>query len=414
MALKNKRSGKLPVDRNAETPAPFFNVPVHATCRRCHHFHTNVYFSISSETNNHTRFRCERCDFAIFGFGRHSMQTSLASVESLPLSPPLLPLDLDTLEEVLVQSRVDLPNPSLLHEDSRANTDKPSFWKGSHPLKSLRKKSKKLKNVFKKRSRTVPELESNFGFGQGHEKPRRDLEPPVPAKSDAVSVDSSKFNRILGLRRMLTSRRANTKAWLSTVNRLSLDDNSHRSRLARPLPGSEISIVSYRASIGSHMSVVSVVYHSSSNQEATANVKVVDTTKGYISKRRKSISPALGARYSAGFSHPNCGDGISFSSSSGHSLIMADTANIRDQALTVSTDHGIFGQVQNDANVSFEDLTPRPRYVHAQDHPTTAVQTTGTKDTTVLPETIVDDPRVTYLENKLVRLKWKCVSHPTS
>lgn len=65
-------------------------VPIHATCPKCNHFHTNKLLGLSLDISNHVRFRCDKCDHHIFGIGRTSTQTTLASAESLLIPPPRL------------------------------------------------------------------------------------------------------------------------------------------------------------------------------------------------------------------------------------------------------------------------------------------------------------------------------------
>lgn len=61
----------------------------HGSCPKCHHLHTNkplrLYIWSAFE---HVRVRCEKCEYQIFGIGRTSTQTTLASIESIP-SPQL-------------------------------------------------------------------------------------------------------------------------------------------------------------------------------------------------------------------------------------------------------------------------------------------------------------------------------------
>lgn len=59
--------------------------PFHGSCSKCHHFHTNKPFRLSLNLINHVRLRCDKCDHQMFGFGRTSTQTTLASVESISL-----------------------------------------------------------------------------------------------------------------------------------------------------------------------------------------------------------------------------------------------------------------------------------------------------------------------------------------
>ena len=57
-------------------------MPFHGSCSRCHHFHINHSFTFSPDSTVHTRLPCERCDHPMFGLGRVSTQSTLASVES--------------------------------------------------------------------------------------------------------------------------------------------------------------------------------------------------------------------------------------------------------------------------------------------------------------------------------------------
>ena len=59
--------------------------PFHGSCSKCHHLHTNKPFRLPSNHFDHVRLRCEKCDHPMFGFGRTSTQTTLASVESISL-----------------------------------------------------------------------------------------------------------------------------------------------------------------------------------------------------------------------------------------------------------------------------------------------------------------------------------------
>ena len=57
--------------------------PYHGSCSKCHHLHINARFKLSRDPAKHTRFRCEGCSHQMFGIGRTSTQTTLASVESV-------------------------------------------------------------------------------------------------------------------------------------------------------------------------------------------------------------------------------------------------------------------------------------------------------------------------------------------
>lgn len=57
-------------------------VPFHGSCPRCHHFHINKSLPLPLNISEHVRCLCDRCEHQMFGFGRTSTQTTLASVES--------------------------------------------------------------------------------------------------------------------------------------------------------------------------------------------------------------------------------------------------------------------------------------------------------------------------------------------
>ena len=59
-----------------------YHVSVHGSCAKCHHLHTGVLFPISKDPAEHRRFKCEACGHLMFGVGRSSTQTTLASVET--------------------------------------------------------------------------------------------------------------------------------------------------------------------------------------------------------------------------------------------------------------------------------------------------------------------------------------------
>lgn len=60
-------------------------VPFHGSCPKCHHFHTNSPFTIFTNSTKHSRFQCDACKHHMLGLGRASTQTTLASVESIPV-----------------------------------------------------------------------------------------------------------------------------------------------------------------------------------------------------------------------------------------------------------------------------------------------------------------------------------------
>ena len=65
-----------------ESSESTIRMPFHGSCSRCHHFHTNHPFTFSLDSTVHTRLPCERCNHPMFGLGRVSTQSTLASVES--------------------------------------------------------------------------------------------------------------------------------------------------------------------------------------------------------------------------------------------------------------------------------------------------------------------------------------------
>ena len=69
-----------PDNRPQSSSAP--TIPFHGSCPRCHHFHIGFPFTFSLDPDEHTRLQCEHCQHKIFGLGRRSTQTTLASVES--------------------------------------------------------------------------------------------------------------------------------------------------------------------------------------------------------------------------------------------------------------------------------------------------------------------------------------------
>ncbi|KAL8851342.1 MAG: hypothetical protein Q9221_003709 [Calogaya cf. arnoldii] len=56
--------------------------PIHGSCSRCHHLHTNKALHLPLDPQQHTRFNCDNCDHPILGIGRTSTQTTLASIET--------------------------------------------------------------------------------------------------------------------------------------------------------------------------------------------------------------------------------------------------------------------------------------------------------------------------------------------
>ena len=81
------------------------NIPYHGSCPKCHHFHINHSFSFRIDPGTHTRLCCERCGHFMFGLGGTSIQSSLASVETVDSiktdhsDPYLAPLTLGNLPE---------------------------------------------------------------------------------------------------------------------------------------------------------------------------------------------------------------------------------------------------------------------------------------------------------------------------
>ena len=57
-------------------------VSYHGSCPKCHHLHTSVPFAFPLDPSMHTRFKCKDCSHQMFGLGRTSTQTTLASIES--------------------------------------------------------------------------------------------------------------------------------------------------------------------------------------------------------------------------------------------------------------------------------------------------------------------------------------------
>lgn len=77
-----------------------FRIPFHGSCSRCHHFHINHSFTFSLDSTVHTRLFCERCNHPIFGLGRVSTQSTLASVESGSTFTPRACVDRPGLQPV--------------------------------------------------------------------------------------------------------------------------------------------------------------------------------------------------------------------------------------------------------------------------------------------------------------------------
>ena len=75
------------VDDN-EDDYTFIRTNVHGTCARCKHFHKHMPFNIPIDQSRHKRLLCEKCGHPMFGLGRTSTQTTLASAESISISSP--------------------------------------------------------------------------------------------------------------------------------------------------------------------------------------------------------------------------------------------------------------------------------------------------------------------------------------
>ncbi|KAL8679004.1 MAG: hypothetical protein Q9186_004688 [Xanthomendoza sp. 1 TL-2023] len=56
--------------------------PIHGSCSRCHHLHTNKALHLPLDPERHTRITCDLCEHPILGIGRTSTQTTLASIET--------------------------------------------------------------------------------------------------------------------------------------------------------------------------------------------------------------------------------------------------------------------------------------------------------------------------------------------
>lgn len=68
-----------------DNPHETMEIPFHGSCPKCHHLHTNSPFTIFTDSTKHSRFQCDACHHHILGIGRTSTQTTLASVESIPV-----------------------------------------------------------------------------------------------------------------------------------------------------------------------------------------------------------------------------------------------------------------------------------------------------------------------------------------
>lgn len=88
--LSSSNTENPPLDdrtpRNSDENDETMDIPFHGNCPKCRHLHTNTLFTIPSDRSKHTRFKCEECSHQIFGIGRSSTQTTLASIETIPQS----------------------------------------------------------------------------------------------------------------------------------------------------------------------------------------------------------------------------------------------------------------------------------------------------------------------------------------
>lgn len=84
----------LHIQRRASEPVyPASKIEVttflHGSCRRCNHWHNAVQQSLCLNPQHHTSIKCRNCNYKMFGIGRTSSHTSLASQETnLSLSKP--------------------------------------------------------------------------------------------------------------------------------------------------------------------------------------------------------------------------------------------------------------------------------------------------------------------------------------
>ena len=102
-----------------------YQVILHATCPSCKHYTNGRFIDLPQDQSRHARFACDRCGRHMMGFGRTSTQTSLASIDSIPIdtagrksSPPN---DRPPLVESLPRDSLD-----LLRENSPSD-DRPSI-----------------------------------------------------------------------------------------------------------------------------------------------------------------------------------------------------------------------------------------------------------------------------------------------
>ena len=59
---------------------------IHLSCASCKHYNKHRSFDIPRDESSHLRITCERCGYQMIGFGRSSTQTTLASIETLPIN----------------------------------------------------------------------------------------------------------------------------------------------------------------------------------------------------------------------------------------------------------------------------------------------------------------------------------------
>lgn len=68
-----------------ETTVRTMDLSYHGSCPKCHHLHTNKRWTVSTDPKIHTRVACDECTHPMGGIGRASTQTTLASIESIPV-----------------------------------------------------------------------------------------------------------------------------------------------------------------------------------------------------------------------------------------------------------------------------------------------------------------------------------------
>ena len=87
-------------------------LPYHGSCTNCHHFHVNTRFSFNRDPETHTRLNCERCGHSMFGLGRTSIQSSLASIETASSVKTNPWLDLPHTVPEVSTTKESLPPPN--------------------------------------------------------------------------------------------------------------------------------------------------------------------------------------------------------------------------------------------------------------------------------------------------------------